>query len=231
VTTIFEQKVTCAICGNEQTVTELGSTSAFGSMDLDTRPPDLQRSTIGMWVHECKTCGFVSGELGESRPTDAGTVATSAYRAALATRDHHHSANRFVCRSMLDEAVGDLVSAGWRRLHAAWVCDDQQDVEAARLLRSEAVTLFERARAAGAVAMKSVVGGDELLLADLSRRSSEFERGVQYCEAGLRHGELTPFVSELLRFERQFCEARDTACHTVGEAETPAEDEKGRTVH
>jgi len=38
VTTIFEQDVTCAVCGNEQKVTEPGSTSSFGSMDLDKRP-------------------------------------------------------------------------------------------------------------------------------------------------------------------------------------------------
>jgi hypothetical protein len=233
VTTIFEEDVTCAVCGNEQKVTELGSTSSFGSMDLDTRPPELQRSTIGMWLHECKGCGFVSSELGESKPTDLEMVATSGYRATLMSRDRHHGANRFVCRSMLDEAAGELASAGWRRLHAAWVCDDEQDVEAAQILRREAVMLFERARAAGTLAMAKVVGGDELLLADLSRRSGEFAQGITYCEAGLRHGEITPFVSDLLKFERGLCEARDTKCHTVGEIEEGEEDdeEPRGTVH
>jgi hypothetical protein len=164
-------------------------------MDLDTRPPELQRSTIGMWVHECQVCGFVSGELGKSKPTDVETVAKSGYRAALASRDRHHSANRFVCRSMLDEAAGELASSGWRRLHAAWVCDD-------------------------------------LLLADLARRSGEFERGIAYCETGLQHEEITPFVADLLRFERQLCEAKDMRCHTVGEIEENAVGEEPRgTVH
>ena len=233
-TTIFEEEVTCAICGHEQKVSELGSTSSFGPMDLDTRPPELQRSTIEMWVHECRVCGFVSGELAESRPTDVGTVATSGYRAALVSRDRHHSANRFVCRSMLDEAAGDLASAGWRRLHAAWVCDDQRDTDAARVLRREAVTFFERARAAGVVVITSVVGGDELLLADLWRRSGEFERGVEYCEAGLRHQEITPFVGDLLGFERRLCDAKDARCHTVGEIEEGAGDEgsdEAKTLH
>jgi len=232
VTTIFEEEVTCAVCGNEQKVTELASTSSFGSMDLDTRPPELQRSTIGMWVHECQVCGFVSGELGESKPTDAATVAKSGYRATLISRERHHSANRFVCRSMLDEAAGDPVAAGWRRLHAAWVCDDQQDVEAAQALRQEAVVLFERGRAAGKLAMSKVVGGDELLLADLARRSGEFAQGITYCDEGLRHGEITPFVSDLLQFERKLCEARDTGCHTVGEIEEGTEQEEPRgTLH
>jgi hypothetical protein len=51
VTTIFEEEVTCAVCGSKQTVQEMGSTSSFGAMDLDTRPPPLQRGTMEMWVH------------------------------------------------------------------------------------------------------------------------------------------------------------------------------------
>jgi hypothetical protein len=51
VTTIFEEEVTCAVCGSEQTVQEMGSTSSFGPMDLDTRPPPMQRGTMEMWVH------------------------------------------------------------------------------------------------------------------------------------------------------------------------------------
>ena len=50
-TTIFEEEVTCAVCGSEQTVQEMGSTSSFGPMDLDTRPPPMQRGTMEMWVH------------------------------------------------------------------------------------------------------------------------------------------------------------------------------------
>jgi hypothetical protein len=53
VTTIFEEEVTCAVCGAKQTVQEMGSTSSFGPMDLDTRPPPLQRGTMEMWVHRC----------------------------------------------------------------------------------------------------------------------------------------------------------------------------------
>jgi hypothetical protein len=51
-TTIYEEEVTCAVCGAKQTVQEMGSTSSFGPMDLDTRPPPLQRGTMEMWVHQ-----------------------------------------------------------------------------------------------------------------------------------------------------------------------------------
>ncbi len=52
-TTIIEIDVTCAVCGMKQTVQEMGSTSSFGAMDLDTRPPELRRSTMHFWRHEC----------------------------------------------------------------------------------------------------------------------------------------------------------------------------------
>jgi hypothetical protein len=149
-TTVFETAVTCAVCGREQSVQEMGSTSSFGPMDLDTRPPPVRRHSLRLWVHECEECGFV-------------------------------------CRSLLDEAAGDLVAAGWRRVHAAWASDDAGHDTEARVQRFEAIGLFERARLDGERAMKSVVGGDEVLLADLSRRArAAGASGVHEAAAVLR---------------------------------------------
>jgi hypothetical protein len=106
-TTVFETAVTCAVCGREQSVQEMGSTSSFGPMDLDTRPPPVRRHSLWLWVHECEECGFV-------------------------------------CRSLLDEAAGDLVAAGWRRVHAAWASDDAGHDTEARVQRFEAIGLFEQ---------------------------------------------------------------------------------------
>lgn len=227
-TTIFEEEVTCAVCGSKQTVQEMGSTSSFGSMDLDTRPPPLQRGTMELWVHECTECGFVAPELGTSTEGDGRIVASAAYRAELAKTGRSRQASRFVCRSLLDEAAGELASAGWRRLHAAWVCDDVADVDEAREQRLAALGYFDRARALSAMAMKSVAGGDELLLADLARRSREFERAEAYCAAGLALPEVSAFVTRLLVYERGLVAARDVGCHSVAEVEAP--EAKG-TVH
>jgi hypothetical protein len=228
VTTIFEEEVTCAVCGSKQTVHEMGSTSSFGPMDLDTRPPPLQRGTMEMWVHECTDCGFVAPELGIASDGAGRIVASADYRAELAKPGRVRQASRFVCRSLLDEAAGDLPTAGWRRLHAAWVCDDVANVEEAREQRRAALELFERARAQGKLAMKSVAGGDQLLLADLARRSGEFEQALEFCEAGLKIAALPAFVAKLLAFQRELVLARDVGAHTVAEVETnPA----GNTVH
>jgi hypothetical protein len=226
---MYEEEVICALCGNKQTVTELGSTNSFGPMDLDTRPAEMQRSTLHLWVHECTECGFVAPELKESVASD-GRVATSrSYLEELGMPGRNRTVNRFVCRSILDEAAGDFGAAGWRRLHAACACDDAALQEEARVQRLKALALFEKARAAGGHAMKSVLGGDEILLADLARRAGEFDQAFQFCTAGLVLAHLPEFVGKLLRFERALVMARDTACHNVGEADLP-ESPRG-TVH
>ena len=221
-TTIFEEEVTCAVCGTKQTVQEMGSTSSFGPMDLDTRPPPLQRGTMEMWVHECVECGFVAPELGTAVQGDAELVASAGYRAELAKPGRVRQASRFVCRSLLEESAGDLVAAGSRRLHAAWVCDDVANVEEAREQRLAALDLFERGRALGKLAMKTVVGGDELMLSDIARRAGEFARALGFCDAGLKMAELPEFVTKLLAFQRELVLARDTGCHSVAEVEAPA---------
>ena len=78
--------------------------------------------------------------------------------------------------------------------------------------------------------MKSVEGGDEVLLADIARRAAEFEKALQYCDAGLALPEVPAFVRKILGFERGLIVARDTACHNVGEVEETSEDAPG-TVH
>ena len=217
-TTSFEKVVTCTVCGEEQAVQVMGSTSAFGPMDLDTRPPPMRRSSMGLWLQECASCGYVASDLGDAQEAKPMESLWHAYLAELNSPYRLRPANLFVCRSLLDEAAGDLAAAGWRRLHAAWVCDDLGPAEEASLQRRAAIGLLERSRAAGKPAMEQAAGGDELLLADLARRCGDFEAGLAYCKAGLKL-ELQPFIRQLLEFEKSLCAAGDAACHNVGEVE------------
>jgi len=227
VTTIFDEEVTCAVCGMKQTVREMGSTNELGPGDLDMRPGEMRRSTMEYWVQQCVGCGYVAPELATATEGAGLIVASKEYRAELNSADRVRLANRMVCRSLLDAASSDLVTAGWRRLHAAWVCDDANAMEEARTQRRAALELFERARASGQRAMKSVEGGVEVLLADVARRCAEFERALEYCVAGLAASGMPEFVRKILEFERALVRARDTACHSVGEVEETS----ARTVH
>jgi hypothetical protein len=160
----------------------------------------------------------VAEDLEKKSPSDELAVATSGYRAESGNKSRQPLANQFVCRSILDEAAGDLASAGWRRLHAAWVCDDRQQDAEARQLRLAAIELLERSRAQGKPAMQKMVGGDELLFCDLARRAGEFPRALEYCVAGIAL-DVQPFIRQLLELEQTLCVARDTTCHKVSEVD------------
>ena len=77
--------------------------------------------------------------------------------------------------------------------------------------------------------MKSVVGGDEVLLADIARRAGEFEQAAEYCATGLALPEVPAFVTRLLVLEQALVAARDIGCHRASEADE-ASDTLG-TVH
>ena len=59
----FDQK--CSVCAKSSPQPVLTSTNSFGYPDLDLRPPEMQRSTMGTWIHECPHCGYVAGSLEE----------------------------------------------------------------------------------------------------------------------------------------------------------------------
>ena len=218
-TTIFSAEVTCAICGSEQAVTLIGSTNAAGPMDLDTRPPEMKRSTLHAWVHECEECGYVAADLGDAAEARQTAPLWHAYLSELNRADRPRVANRFVCRSLFDEAAGDHGAAGWRRLHAAWACDDAEQADEAREQRRAALVCFERARAAGQRILHSVIGGDEVVLADLARRAGEFAQAEAYVATGLAQAGVPAQINGLLQFQRKLAVARDTGRHTVDEAE------------
>ena len=46
VTTFLEQQAVCTMCGTTNNMLVIGSTTTFGSPDLDLRPAELYRSSM-----------------------------------------------------------------------------------------------------------------------------------------------------------------------------------------
>ena len=75
-TTLDEAKKKCAVCGKISAHFEVTSTNTFGAPDLDTRPPEMMRSTMDMWVQECPSCGYLSGGSEKLREGEVERVST-----------------------------------------------------------------------------------------------------------------------------------------------------------
>jgi hypothetical protein len=216
VTTIREVHETCMICGVEADFTALGSSNTLAPPDLDTRPAEMMRSTMHLWVRRCASCGYCAPSIAAGPEDAERTVRSEAYARQAEDDSVTELGRRFLCWSMVLEAAGEFAGAGWASIHAAWTCDDDGRPAPAETCRLRAADLFVWARSAGQ-RFAEQAGGEEALLADLLRRCGQFERAEDACDAGLR-GEPEPLLRKILEYQRRLIGAKDRERHTVDEA-------------
>lgn len=222
-TTIFNIKKTCAICNTTNDYTGIGSTNRFGAPDLDTRPPEMMRSTIRYWVQRCPKCGHCSPDVAESQKNIASeTIQSADYQAQLNHADFPTLANTFLCWALLQEAAGDLLGAGWSTIHAAWICDDENEKAAAKICRQKTINRFQAASDQN-ILISQQAGMEFALLADLHRRNGNFEVIAALVEQGLK-SQPDDIVTKILEFQQVLAENRDSGCYTVAHAEKYGKD-------
>jgi hypothetical protein len=212
-TTIDEVEKVCALCQTTSTQIVVVSTNQMGYSDLDRRPPEMMRSTIVYWVQECPQCGYCHTDISEAVGSAAVTVKTDAYRAQLFNAGLPHLADRFLCMLLAHDAAGENHAAYYNALCAAWACDDAQNTEGALKIRRLAGERLETIRNSGGVYLKQS-GGDDLLLADLARRTGDFAKVRTLAEAGLALN-AEDIIVKLLKYEVELAEAKDSAAHTI----------------
>lgn len=169
-TTLYEEKARCAVCGTETEYTGIGSTNAFGSPDLDTRPPEMQRSTIFAWVQRCPECGYCAFDVSKAPSQKAALVHCPEYARQLSDSTCPEFANRFLCKALIAERSGDCTAAVWALIHAAWACDNAEKPEPARTCRSKAADMIEKALGSGQK-VAGQDGADTAIQVDLLRRA------------------------------------------------------------
>jgi len=171
-TTLYEHKVRCSVCGREAQYSGIGSTNAFGSPDLDTRPPEGERSTMFAWVQKCPNCGYCASDLSKVQPGAKDVVETPAYKKQLNNRHYPELANSLLCKAMVDEGTRYFVKATWAIIHAAWVCDDAGSFDQASECRRKAIEMLEKAEESGQDWAEQD-GTSTAILVDLLRRSGQ----------------------------------------------------------
>jgi len=215
-TTLYKKKVRCAVCGNENEFTGIGSTNRLGWPDLDTRPPEMERSTIFTWVQRCPGCGFCASDISKAPPGAGSLVRASEYQKQLHDRAYPDLANSFLCKAMVDEQMSDYAAAAWALVYAAWACDDAEQRNQARICRSKAAKMLIEAEAHSQKIVEQD-GMSTAILIDLLRRSGQYAEAQESLVT--RQSAITEdFIIRILGFQATLIKNGDDSCHTIAEA-------------
>jgi len=218
-TTMNPVEVTCSHCGTPSEFMKIGSTSVFGSPDLDLRPAPLARYNSAYDVQRCPHCGYCAPDISAPLVTEAAKhlIASDAYQSQLNHADFPEVANTFICWALLAEAEGgDPKATAWAYLKAAWACDDDNQGVLARHCRVRAAEYFQQG-ASDNDAGSEDPGSDEALLTDVLRRTGQFDSARAVCEQGLAMAE-NQVIQAVLRFQQSLIARQDTGCHTIEQA-------------
>lgn len=216
-TTHYSEDVCCAVCGKMSSHIGIASTNAFGSADLDSRPPEMQRSTISTWVQRCPDCGYCAKRIDSADAVAKVVVVSPEYRSQLTSQDYPELANAFLCQCLVCEKSGFYNDAVLASVHAAWACDDIPRAEAAARCRSEAVRLIQAMHLRDET-LSEQRGADEIMLTDLLRRSGRFDEALDFVDKAIPTIN-DEFIRVLLLFEKGLISKGDTNAHKIKETE------------
>ena len=164
-----------------------------GPLDLDGRPDEPLRSALLFTLGRCPSCGYVgpadglcAPEAKAPRAALAGLLESKAYRRLSADSKLPIATRTYLCRSWIDDVLGDPVRALKGALFAAWACDDHGLDAAAGELRARAIAYWDEAYEAGTPAYAECAPGvSEAVRAEMLRRIGRFAESVEQAVAAL----------------------------------------------
>ena len=214
-TTTYDLTVECSICKTKQNLCKIGSTNEFGSCDLDLRPAQMKRSTIGWWIHRCKKCGYCAVDLQDYDENIKPIICSVKYQNQLSDKRFSDLANSFLCASMIAESVNEYFGAAWDSIHAAWVCDDRKNQAGSIFCRKRALNLFDMEDALADSKTKMTLEYN-LLKVDLLRRANMFNEALAIIQENLSKISDTQ-LQNILLFQNKLCSIKDVGCYTVAD--------------
>ncbi len=208
--TFFTQKKTCGNCRRRVSLNALGSTNAFGSPDLDLRPPPMQRYTMQTWVEVCPHCGYVGDDIAAKPHFDPSYLTCEAYQACDGIPFSTELAKDFYRNALLLLLKSDLRGAYQNLHYTAWCCDDSRDTENAIACRRRMDELYAKLPSASQEDPSSVIRHIDVL-----RRAKLFDKAISLCDAFVSDD---AFLHSLVEFERKKAHEADVAVYTVADA-------------
>ena len=197
------------------------STNASGSCDLDLRPPEMQRSTMNLWVQECPECGYVSSNISDKSEMDSemlnSILKSEEYFSCNGINFKSDLAKRFYRYYLIQIHEKNVRKAMFALLHAAWSCDDENDNDNARICREKAIPLAVKMVGAKLYDSENI----NIIRADMMRRAGQFEELISEYESVKMKGNVMndpEILNKVLRFQIERAREHDDKCYTVSEA-------------
>jgi len=215
-TTIFEEEIQCCVCRKKSSHGNVGSTNSFGSSDLDTRPPEMQRSTIYYWIQRCPSCGYCSSDISKCNEKTKKLVESAEYQGIIKGIDFSKVASSFLAKSYENQQNKQYVDAAWNAIHAAWVSDDKQNNEASKNCRKKAIFLINKANDKS-YKIADQVGASKLITIDLMRRSGMFEPALKLAK-NTNSDDIEEIIMKIIEYEITLIQLNDIDSHTISEA-------------
>ena len=209
--TIMEEILTCAVCGKESGHVSLSSSNCSGEPDLDFRPSEMLRSTMGYWINECPHCGYASGSLDDPTSVDEGWLKTEAYHSANTIAFTSILAKSFYKSYLIKIKDNNYKDAFYAALHAAWACDDSNDIDSAIVCRKAALEQLDLLIASDATNSDSTETY-RIIRMDLLRRIGLFSEVISEYSNVMFSSDLSNQIREFQLYLAQQC---DTNCYTV----------------
>jgi hypothetical protein len=186
-------EVKCGICRARSGQTVAPSLASDDAPDLDGRPSEPLRSALPFMLGRCPECGYVGAADGlwaprgrARREAVRNLIESKAYRRLSRDAKLPIVARTFLCRSWIDEVVGDPSRAFLGALFAAWACDDEGLREAAGELRTRALEQWEIAESLGRAGHPDwSCGYSEAVRAEMLRRTDRFAESIEVAVAAL----------------------------------------------
>ena len=209
--TFMDVKQKCSVCGKKSAQNIITSTNSFGSPDLDLRPPEMKRSTMPLWIHECPTCGYVAEDLSDRTAASEPWLAREPYVTCDGIPFASELAKRFYRRYLIAVLDTDTDAAYAAARNAAWASDDVGDEKSATLCRNLAAK--ELARLIEERPKRCEL---RVCLCDILRRAGRFDEAIAVAREAKTSEEI---LKKILAFEIARAEEHSTACYTVADAD------------
>lgn len=212
-TTEMIVEVTCSLCKFTSKQTEITSTNELGSMDLDTRPSEMKRSTITTWVQRCPECGACASKIDKQDIKIRHLLQKKDYQNQINDSELPELANSFLCRAIIEEHEENLSYSFWSTVHACWAIDDLGEPNKAIEIRKKSIERLFKADSRGQQ-VAPAQNAKTAILIDLLRRSGSFAEASMLIEEE-EVGNSEDLISRVLKFQKYLIERESKKAYMI----------------